>query len=82
LKRTGGITHVPRHKDMRTVPAEPVYAPVSGPSESDSAGGKTPSGAGDVPRFSLRRPGLWCIAHRQDHMPGRNIANEPSFSPD
>ncbi|MGH3381467.1 MAG: hypothetical protein ACRDP6_42735, partial [Actinoallomurus sp.] len=81
IKETGTISRAPATR-MRTLPAPPGFAPVSGQGENDCAGGKTPTGTGDVPRVSLRPPGLWCVAHRQDRKIGRNIADKPSCSPD
>ncbi|MCW2861811.1 MAG: hypothetical protein JWP48_3519 [Actinoallomurus sp.] len=81
MKRTGAITHTPQ-RPVRVSPPTPVPAPVSGSGGSDSGGGKTSSGAGDVPRLSLPACGLWSMAHQTSTMPSRNIADKPSFSPD
>ena len=82
LKPTGVITHAPKRPAVRAAPATPVSAPVSGSGESDCAGGKTPTGAGDVTCVSLRAPGLWSIARRLTVRAGRYVAGKPSFSPD
>jgi hypothetical protein len=81
MKPTGAITHTPQ-RPVRVGPPMPVPPPVSGSGGSDSGGGKTSSGAGDVPRLSLPTCGLWSMAHQTSTMPSRNIADKPSFSPD
>ena len=78
---TGAITHTPQ-RPVRARPPTPVPPPVSGSGGSDSCGGKTSSGAGDMPRLSLPTCGLWSMAHQTSTMPSRNIADKPSFSPD
>lgn len=82
MKPTGRVEHAPKHKAERTEPTTPVSAPVSGSGEGDCGRGKTPTGTGDVPRLTLRPPGLWSIVRRPTVRVGRYIAGEPSFSPD
>jgi hypothetical protein len=82
LKATGTITHGQPRRQVRVGPLTPVPAPVSGSSGSDSGGSKTSGGAGDVPRLRLPTCGLWSISPPAPPATGRNVADEPSFSPD
>jgi hypothetical protein len=81
MKPTGAVTHTPQ-RPVRVGPPTPVPPPASGSGGSDSCGGKSSSGAGDMPRLSLPTCGLWSMAHQTSTTPSRNIADKPSFSPD
>jgi hypothetical protein len=81
MKPTGAFTRTPPRPARAGTPT-PVSPPVSGSGGSDSSGGKSPGGAGDVPHLSLPTGGLWSIAHQTSTMPSRTIADKPSFSPD
>jgi hypothetical protein len=57
----------------------PMPVPVSGGSDS---GGKTPTGAGYLPRLSLPAPGIGGLVAEPETTAIRTIADKPSFSPD
>jgi hypothetical protein len=80
MKLTGAIVPAsPRH-DVRPGLTTPM--PVSGSGSGGDSGGKTSSGAGDLPRLRLPAPGLWSVAVEPETTISRNIADKPSFSPD
>jgi hypothetical protein len=83
MRLTGTIAIVHRRDHLRPGLATPVPvpAPVSGSGSGDS-GGKTSSGAGDLPRVCLPMPVLWSLATEPETTTSRTIAEKPPFSPD
>lgn len=85
MRLTGTIAIVHRRDHLRpglTIPV-PIPAPVSGSgSGSGDSGGKTSSGAGDLPRLCLPVPVLWSLTTEPETTTSRTIADKPPFSPD
>lgn len=82
LKPTGTITHGRPDRIAGVDLAAPVPAPVSGSGGTDGGGVKTPSGTGDVPSFGRPPSGPWTIVPQPAARARRNLADQPSFSPD
>lgn len=82
LKPTGTITHGRPDRIAGVDLAASVPAPVSGSGGTDGGGVKTPSGTGDVPSFGRPPSGPWTIVPQPAARARRNLADQPSFSPD